>query len=40
MPRDDIFVASAALRHDVPVYAVDPHFLMIKEKGEFPFILA
>lgn len=33
IPRDDIFVAAAALEHAVPVYAVDAHFELIRSKG-------
>ena len=34
VPRDDIFVAAAALHHDVPVYTTDPHFSLIIQKGK------
>ena len=40
VPRDDIFVAAAALRHGTPVYASDPHFLLMKDKGQLPLKLA
>ena len=31
IPRDDIFVASAAIHHNVPLYARDKHFEFIRE---------
>ena len=31
VPRDDIFVAAAALHHAVALYATDPHFSMIRD---------
>ena len=40
VPRDDIFVATAALCHDTPVYACDPHFLLMKDKGKLPLEIA
>jgi len=40
VPRDDIFVAAAALHHDTPVYAFDPHFLLMKNKGKLPLEIA
>ncbi len=40
VPRDDIFVATAALCHDAPVYAYDPHFLLMKDKGKLPLEIA
>ena len=40
VPRDDIFVAATALRHGVPVYARDPHFLLMKDKGRLSLELA
>ncbi len=33
VPRDDIFVASAALVYDTPVYCRDTHFELIRTKG-------
>lgn len=33
VPRDDIFVAAAAVHHGVPVYSLDPHFALIHDKG-------
>ena len=30
-PRDDMFVAAAALHHRVPLYATDSHFSMIRD---------
>lgn len=33
VPRDDIFVASAALVYDTPVYCRDAHFELIRTKG-------
>ena len=33
VPRDDIFVAAAALTHDVPVYAHDQHFELMRDRG-------
>ena len=33
VPRDDIFVASAALVYDTPVYCRDAHFELIQAKG-------
>lgn len=40
VPRDDIFVAAAALQHNTPVYASDPHFLLMKNKGRLPLKIA
>lgn len=40
VPRDDIFVASAALHHNIPVYTCDPHFILLCEKGQVPLRLA
>lgn len=33
VPRDDIFVAAAALTHDVPLYAHDQHFELMRDRG-------
>ena len=40
VPRDDIFVAATALQHNTPVYAMDPHFLLMKDKGQLPLEIA
>jgi len=34
VPRDDVFVASAALEYGVPIYACDAHFELMRTKGE------
>jgi len=34
VPRDDIFVAAAALYHDVSIYGCDPHFELMRDKGD------
>ena len=39
IPRDDIFVAAAALHHDVALYSCDPHFVLIRDKGRIPLRL-
>jgi predicted nucleic acid-binding protein len=39
VPRDDIFVAAAALYHHVPLYTCDPHFILIREKAHLPLKL-
>jgi len=39
VPRDDVFVAAAALHHRVAVYAVDPHFELMRTKGRLPLQL-
>ena len=33
VPRDDIFVASAAIAYDTPVYCRDAHFELIRTNG-------
>ena len=35
VPRDDIFVAAAALHHGVAVFTLDPHFSLMRDKGGF-----
>ena len=39
IPRDDIFVAAAALHHSVPLYSCDPHFTLVRDKGNIPLRL-
>ncbi|OGV64068.1 MAG: hypothetical protein A3K19_05955 [Lentisphaerae bacterium RIFOXYB12_FULL_65_16] len=39
VPRDDIFVAAAALHHGVALYADDSHFTLMRDKGPFPLLL-
>lgn len=39
IPRDDIFVAAAALHHDVSLYACDPHFTLARDKAKIPLRL-
>ena len=39
IPRDDVFVATAALHHDVSLYSCDPHFALIRDKGHIPLHL-
>ena len=39
IPRDDIFVAAAALHHNVSLYSCDPHFTLVREKGNIPLRL-
>lgn len=39
VPRDDIFVAAAALHHNVSLYSCDPHFTLIRDKGHLPLRL-
>ena len=34
VPRDDVFVAAAALHHDVSLYVCDPHFELMRDKGQ------
>ncbi len=34
VPRDDVFVATAALEYDLPIYACDAHFELMRTKGE------
>lgn len=36
VPRDDVFVAAAALHHDIGIYASDPHFVLMRDKGQVP----
>ena len=33
VPRDDIFVASAALEHGTPIYCCDAHFELMRARG-------
>ena len=40
VPRDDIFVAAAASFHNVPLYARDPHFEMMRDRGKLRIKLA
>jgi predicted nucleic acid-binding protein len=39
VPRDDVFVAAAALHHGVPVFSHDPHFPLMRDKGGMDLIL-
>ena len=39
IPRDDLFVAAAALYHGVPLYSCDPHFALVRDKGSIPLHL-
>jgi len=39
VPRDDIFVAAAALEHDMPVLAHDSHFALMRDRGKIPLQL-
>ena len=39
IPRDDIFVAAAALHHRVPLYSCDPHFILVRDNGSVPLQL-
>ncbi len=36
VPRDDIFVAAVAVHHGVSLYAADPHFILMRDKGGIP----
>ena len=40
IPRDDIFVAAAALHHRVPLYSCDPHFALMRDKGSISLQLS
>ncbi|MDP6522663.1 MAG: PIN domain-containing protein [Kiritimatiellia bacterium] len=40
IPRDDIFVAAAALHHEVSLFTHDPHFTLMRDKGNIPLELA
>ncbi len=40
VPRDDIFVAAAALHHRTPVYASDAHFPLMRDRGHLSLQLA
>jgi predicted nucleic acid-binding protein len=40
VPRDDIFVATAAIHHNVEIYADDPHFELMQGRGELTIRLA
>ena len=39
VPRDDIFVATAALHHGVRLFSHDPHFALMRDKGSLPLVL-
>jgi predicted nucleic acid-binding protein len=39
VPRDDLFVAAAALHHDVALYATDPHFALLRDRARVPLRL-
>jgi predicted nucleic acid-binding protein len=39
VPRDDLFVAAAALHHRVALYAPDPHFTMLRDRAHLPLRL-
>lgn len=39
VPRDDLFVAAAALHHRVSLYACDSHFTLIRDTGGVPLRL-
>lgn len=39
VPRDDIFVAAAALHHRVGILSYDPHFALMRDKGGLPLDL-
>jgi len=39
VPRDDVFVAAAAVYHGACLYTADPHFTMMREKGGIPLKL-
>jgi predicted nucleic acid-binding protein len=36
VPRDDIFVAAAAIHHGVALFTHDPHFVLIRDRGGAP----
>jgi predicted nucleic acid-binding protein len=40
VPRDDVFVAAAALTHQVPLLACDSHFELMRSKGSLALELA
>jgi len=40
VPRDDVFVAATALHHGVSVYACDPHFTLMRDRGKLALSLA
>lgn len=40
VPRDDIYVAAAAVHHGVWLYAADTHFELIRDRGNFGLRLA
>lgn len=40
VPRDDVFVGTAALHHSVPLFTRDPHFMLMRDKGGLPLQLA
>ena len=40
VPRDDIFVAAAASHSQVPLYACDRHFPLMRDRGGIPLQLA
>ena len=39
IPRDDVFVAAAAIHHHVSLYSCDPHFALARDKGHIPLHL-
>jgi len=39
VPRDDIFVAAAALHHKIAIFSHDPHFTLMRDKGGIPLDL-
>ncbi|MEI8242340.1 MAG: PIN domain-containing protein [bacterium] len=39
IPRDDLFVAAAALHHDVALYACDQHFTLVRDTTRLPLRL-
>lgn len=40
VPRDDVFVAAAAIEYGVAIYAHDQHFELMRTKGELALALA
>ena len=40
VPRDDVFVAAAAIEYGVAVYANDPHFELMRTRGQLALELA
>ncbi len=39
VPRDDVFVAAAALHHGVSIFAQDAHFSIMQDRGGVPLRL-